>query len=135
MRPMTRQRWQVTFVCVLGLVSAGLSAAQDPMAPPAATEFPVAPPYRERIARERPVLEMTVRDVITRLGQVNLDLVIERYNQLLARERVVASLGFYDPTVGFSTSANSNINPLTAAAGDLSIPSETVRGSAFTPSL
>jgi outer membrane protein TolC len=65
----------------------------------------------------------------------NLDLTIERYNQLLARQRVVGSLGFYDPLVSLTSNVGTAINPLTAPAGDARIPSETINTSGFSPSV
>jgi len=110
---------------------AGVAGAQTPDAP----EFPPSPPYEEAVAQQRPLWRLSVGDVVDRAFHNNLDLTIERYNQLLARQRVVGSLGFYDPLVSLTSNVGTAINPLTAPAGDARIPSETINTSGFSPSV
>jgi outer membrane protein TolC len=102
---------------------------------PRPEEFAPTPPYIERIARDRPIMRLSVREVVEQTVQGNLDLVIERYNQLLSRQRLVATEGFYDPALSFASSLGEATNPLTAAAGDTRVPGETLRTSGFSPSL
>lgn len=122
---------------ILLLAPGGLQAqpAQTPGSRPASEEFPPAPPYIERVARERPVTTLGVREVVERTVRANLDLLIERYNQMLTRQKVVASQGFYDPTLSLSSSVGAATNPLTAAPGDARVPGETVETSSFGPTL
>lgn len=124
---------------VLAIVQAGLQAqpaqAPAPAAPPAAEAFPIAPPYIDRVGRERPLTRLGVKDVVDRTLRANLDLVLERYNQQLYRQRVVASQGFYDPALSLASSLGKATNPLTAAPGDGRIPGETIDTSAFGPTL
>lgn len=110
---------------------AGAAAAQTPDAP----EFPPSPPYEEAVAQQRPLWRLSVGDVVDRAFHNNLDLTIERYNQLLARQRVVGSRGFYDPLVSLTSNVGTAINPLTAPAGDTRIPAETINSSGFSPSV
>ena len=124
-------------VCWMFLLAPGVQAQQVDTggAQPAAEQFGMMPPYRERIARSRPVAELSVRDVVEQTIRANLDLVLERYNRLLTRVRVVATEGFYDPTIGLSSTFGENTSPQTAAPGDRRVPGETVRTSAFGPTL
>ena len=126
---MTRGRrfaigWMVSLV-------ARAAAAQTPDAP----EFPPSPPYEEAAAQQRPLWRLSVGELVDRAFHNNLDLTIESYNQLLARQRVVGSLGYYDPVVSLTSSMGTAINPLTAPAGDARIPSETINTSGFSPSV
>ena len=98
-------------------------------------EFPPTPPYVETAARQRPLWRLAVAEVVDRAFHNNLDLTIERYNQLLARARVRGALGFYDPLVGLTSNVGTANNPLTAAPGDSRIPAETINTSGFTPSI
>ena len=110
----------------------------QPPAPPQAVpdvEFPPTPPYVETAAQQRPLWRLAVAEVVDRAFHNNLDLTIERYNQLLARERVRGALGFYDPLVGLTSNVGTANNPLTAAPGDSRIPTETINTSGFTPSI
>ena len=121
--------------------SAANAAWAQPAQPPASTqgadaaEFPPTPPYEELVAQQRPLLRLAVGDVVDRAFHSNLDLTIERYNQLLARQKVVGALGYYDPLVSLSSTMGTAINPLTAAPGDSRIPSETINTSGFAPSV
>jgi outer membrane protein TolC len=129
----------VLFVSMVSL-GAGPAGAQTgpPVPPPQAVptmEFPPTPPYVETVALQRPLWRLAVAEVVDRAFHNNLDLTIERYNQLLARERVRGVSGFYDPLVSFSSNAGTANNPLTAAPGDSQIPAETVKTSGFTPSI
>lgn len=129
----------VLFVSMVSL-GAGPVRAQtgQPPSPPQAApdrEFPPTPPYVETVAQQRPLWRLAVAEVVDRAFHNNLDLTIERYNQLLARERVSGARGFYDPLVSVSSNVGTANNPLTAAPGDSRIPSETVKTSGFTPSL
>ena len=120
--------------------AAGHAGAQTrpPLVPPQAVpavEFPPTPPYVETAAQQRPLWRLAVAEVVDRAFHNNLDLTIERYNQLLARERVRGALGYYDPLVSFSSNVGTANNPLTAVPGDSQIPVETVKTSGFTPSI
>jgi len=102
---------------------------------PRGEEFAPTPPYIERIARDRPIARMSVRDVVEQTVRANLDLVLERYNQLLARQRLVATEGFYDPNVTLASSLGQATNPLTASPGDIRVPGETIQTSGFGPTI
>lgn len=121
------------FVVMAGILwfSAGLAVAQTPDAP----EFPPTPPYEETAGQQRQLWRISVSDIVDRAFHNNLDLTIERYNQLLARQRVASAMGYYDPVVGLASNIGTAINPLTAPAGDSRIPSETVNTSGFSPSV
>ena len=129
-------------VSLLSMMSAGAGlvraqAASPPSSPQAvpAVEFPSTPPYVEAVAQQRPLWRLGVAEVVDRAFHNNLDLTIERYNQLLARERVRGALGYYDPLVSVSSNAGTANNPLTASPGDSRIPMEPVKTSGFTPSI
>ncbi len=125
-------------LCWMLLLAAGGLRAQPAPTPGSrqvSEEFPLALPYIERVARERPVTTLGVREVVERTVRANLDLVIERFNQLVTRQRVVASQGFYDPSFTLTSSVGDATNPLTAARGDTRIPGENVQTSAFGPTL
>lgn len=109
------------------------AAVQVPRTP--SEEFPPVPSYLERVTRERPVLSLSIADVVDRTMHSNLDIVIERYNQVLARQRLVGTRGFYDPSIALSAGLGTAINPLTPAAGDTSVPTETIDTSSFGPSV
>jgi outer membrane protein TolC len=121
------------------IAMSALVAAQTPPQPPsdvsAPGEFPPTPPYEEAVARQRAIWRIPVSEAVDRAFHGNLDLVVERYSQLLARYRVVGALGYYDPVVGFTSSYGTANNPLTALPGDTQIPRETVNTSGFAPSL
>ena len=129
---------RAVLLCGALVLAPGALLAQPavPPAPPSAADaYRMAPPYIERVGRERSVTMLGVKDVVERTVRANLDLALERYNQLLVRQRVVASQGFYDPSLGLSSSVGKARNPLTAAPGDLQIPGELVDTSAFGPTL
>ncbi len=131
-----------TVFCSLLMFVAGPLRAQpgQPASPPRAQEaadreFPPTPPYVEAVARQRPLWNLAVSEVVDRAFSSNLDVTIERYNQLLVRQRVVGTLGYYDPLFSLSGNMGTARNPLTAAPGDPAIPSEIVNTSGVVPSL
>jgi len=128
----------VLFVSMMSFCAgpAGAQTGPPPSPPQVPTmEFPPTPPYAEAVAQQRPLWRLAVAEVVDRAFHNNLDLSIERYNQLLARERVRGTLGYYDPLVSVSGNVGTAKNPLTAAPGESQIPIETIRTSGFTPSL
>lgn len=110
-------------------LAASASAQQPPAAGGAAAGqqgFAPTPSYREQAAQRGPVVTMGVEDVIRRAVANNLDVLIEGFNVALAEQRLVAARGAYDPSLTVSSVAGSTVNPLTAAAGAVAIPSEHV---------
>lgn len=123
--------------CLVTAAAAVAAAAQSVQntEPPKAEEFKPTPPYIERLPPGQPITRLSVKDVVDQTVRANLDLVLERYNQLLARQRLVAAQGFYDPSLSLSSSIGEATNPLIAATGDTRVPGETVQTSGFGPSI
>lgn len=69
---------------------------------------------------------MSVDDVVQRAIRNNLDVAIEGYNVTLAGQRLIAARGAYDPSLSFTSAVGNTTNPLTAASGAITIPSERV---------
>ena len=116
--------------------AAQVPALQAPVTPaPPATEqeFARTIPYEERITQQGRVQRMTAREAVELALRNNLDLAIERYNEQLARQRVRAALGYYDPSMSLSTARSSTDIPGTGASGGTSIPIEQVDVTSFSP--
>ena len=122
--------------CMLATMSVAVGAQSVQNADaPRPDEFAPTPPYIERVARDHPIVRLSVREVVAQTVQSNLDLALERYNQLLARQRLVATGGFYDPSLSLASSLGQATNPLTAATGDPRVPGETIHSSGFGPTV
>ena len=114
-------------VSMLIAVAVPLPAAGQPAPPPSAARsqaagFERTAPYRDRVSQRGAVLMLTVTDVVQRAAQNNLDILVERYNQELVRQRIVGAQGFYDPALSWTSSLTAATNPLTAASGATTIP-------------
>jgi outer membrane protein TolC len=117
-------------------VEAGGQTPVAPAAPPAAArEQAFAPtlPYEERITRDRRVQRMTSREAVELALRNNLDMAIERYNEQLARQRLNAARGYYDPSVSLTASRSSAASPLTGSSGGTAIPSDQIDVTAYSP--
>jgi outer membrane protein len=132
---MIRGRVLVSVFMLAAAATAVSAQAIQSAETPRGEAFAPTPPYIERIARDRPIARMSVRDVVEQTVRANLDLVLERYNQLLARQRLVATEGFYDPSVTLASSLGQATNPLTASPGDIRVPGETIQTSGFGPTI
>lgn len=120
---MTRRAWLATLIAT----AAAPAFAQAPAAATSAPqEFPPTPPYVEQATARGPVVSLTVDQVVQRAITNNLDVLIEGYNVNLARQRVTGARGAYDPSLSFTSTLASTTNPLTAASGAATIPSELV---------
>lgn len=94
--------------------------------PSAAQEFAPTPPYLDQVSRRGPVIAMSIDDVVQRAVRNNLDVLIERFNLDLAREKLVGARGGYDPTFSLTSTVAATTNPLSAASGSATIPNELV---------
>ena len=67
--------------------------------------------WADRMRRERPVRELSVKDAI-RLALINnLEIAIEDYNEDLNRQQVFGAKGFYDPRLRFEVGWTATENP------------------------
>ena len=98
-------------------------------------EFQKPEGYRERMAREGDLLELSMTGALERALKNNLDITLEIYNQEIARQRVIGAEGFYDPVFSLGGTFNSSKNPVTAGIKGDRIPSEVSETSNFAPSL
>jgi outer membrane protein TolC len=132
MNVMTRRR--PSLLCAALLIAQIPAAAQGPppqLPPPdvrpmpeSAQEFARTLPWDTRAAEAGPVRRLGARDVVALAMLHNLDIVIERYNQQVAAQRVVAARGAYDPALSLNAALTSVTNPLTGASGGAEIPTE-----------
>jgi len=70
-------------------------------------------PYVGRVKKEGAVLEVSLNDAIRLALTNNLEIEIENFNEDLARERIIGTKGFYDPTFAFQLNWNSFEQPNT----------------------
>ncbi len=134
-----------SLLCAALLIAQIPAAAQGPppqLPPPAmrpppesAQEFSRTLPWDTRAAEAGPVRRLGARDVVALAMVHNLDIVIERYNQQVAAQRVVAARGAYDPSISMNTVLTSVTNPLTGAAGAAAIPTEHLDIASLSPGL
>ena len=82
-------------------------------APPHQDEFLAPEPWADRVRREGPVLELTLKDAIRLALTNNLDIAIEEFNEDLNRELIVGTKGFYDPTLSLNMGWVSQEQPST----------------------
>lgn len=67
--------------------------------------------WADRMRRERPVRELSVKDAI-RLALINnLEIAIEDYNEDLNRQQIFGTRGFYDPRLSFEVGWAATENP------------------------
>jgi len=59
-------------------------------------------PYRDRVRRQGPVMELSVQDALETALRNNLAIAIERMNVESAAQRLFGARGFYDPTLSFT---------------------------------
>ncbi|HRR27298.1 MAG TPA: hypothetical protein P5300_11435, partial [Acidobacteriota bacterium] len=70
--------------------------------------------YGDRVRREGPFLEISLRDAIRMALANNLQLEIENYNEDFNRMRVLGTKGYYDPVLQLSFGWNSTKRPSTS---------------------
>ncbi|GAB4241854.1 MAG: hypothetical protein Kow00109_17490 [Acidobacteriota bacterium] len=70
--------------------------------------------YTERVKKEGPFLELSLRDAIRMALSNNLQLEIENYNEDMNRFRVLGTKGYYDPVLQVSFGWNSTKRPSTS---------------------
>ena len=67
--------------------------------------------WADRMRRERPVREMSVKDAIRLALTNNLEIAIEDYNEDLNRQNIFRSKGFYDPRLRVEVGWTATENP------------------------
>ena len=67
--------------------------------------------WADRMRRERPVRELSVKDVIRLALTNNLEIAIEDYNEDLNRQWIFGTRGFYDPRLRFEVGWAATENP------------------------
>ncbi len=110
----------ITFFLAVLLASLYPLRAQEASQTPPASEitfqesfYQTPESYVGRVKREGAFLEMSLNDAIRLALTNNLEIEIENYNEDLARERIIGTKGFYDPTVNFQLTWNSFKQPNT----------------------
>jgi outer membrane protein len=94
-------------VLVLTLASAGPARAQQPAPSPSPAPTPPAP--------DRPVLELSLEEAVTRAMENNVDIAVERYNPEASAQSVREIQGSYDPFLFSNVNQNSRITPASSA--------------------
>ena len=67
--------------------------------------------WADRMRRERPVRELSVKDAIRLALTNNLEIAIEDYNEDLNRQLIFGTKGFYDPRIRFEVGWAATENP------------------------
>ncbi len=67
--------------------------------------------WADRMRRERPVRELSVKDAIRLALLNNLEIAIEDYNEDLNRQQIFGTRGFYDPRLQFEVGWTATENP------------------------
>ena len=67
--------------------------------------------WADRMRRERPVRELSVKDAIRLALLNNLEIAIEDYNEDLNRQQIFGTRGFYDPRIQFEVGWAATENP------------------------
>lgn len=106
-----------------------LSIALAAQTPPAPSE-----PYRDRIAREGPVIRLRVEEALRMALENNLDITIEKLNVATAVWQLSGARGFYDPALSFTANraAGHSIDPNPNSPNPISASPRT---SSVTPSV
>src|SRR5262249_55657490 len=89
-----RGKSRVLRVLLIGqmTVLGGMARAQEPAAPPAPpSQVPGTP------GGERPTIELSLDEAVKRSLESNADIVVEKYDPLIAEQNVKAAEGYYDP--------------------------------------